>query len=260
MTSTRFLIALSLITTGCEAQTQNAANAVPVAEAMVEPVARDVSITTSDGIKLSGTHYQGDSPPNALILQFHQAGSNKAEYTKIAPKLVNAGYAVLAIDQRSGGKNFGATNQTVDALGKSTAYLEAKPDLEAAIAWAETKKLPIIIWGSSYSAALVYLIAAENPDKVKAALVFSGGNYLGGDRVTKAARAVTIPIFATSAKDEVAVMKPILESTKSAQKVFFTPGGPGVHGSSILNPDKNPGGAAEAMTAVLAFLDDVTKG
>lgn len=256
MTTFRFLMVFCLISAGCSARAPDAANEL-VNEAVPVPINRHIVVTAKDGVKLFGTHYQGNGPPKALILLFHQAGSNKAEYATIAPKLADAGYSVLAIDQRSGGKSFGVTNQTVDALGKSSDYLAAKPDLEAAIAWAEDKKLPIIIWGSSYSAALTYLVAAENPGRLRAALVFSGGDYLGASRVPEAARKVTIPIFATSAKSEVAQMRPILESVKSAKKIFFVPSGPGVHGSSILNPDKNPGGADEAWKAVLAFLDEV---
>jgi hypothetical protein len=38
------------------------------------------------------------------ILLSHQAGSNRAEYAPIAPRLVKPGFNCLAIDQRSGGE------------------------------------------------------------------------------------------------------------------------------------------------------------
>lgn len=50
-----------------------------------------------------------------MILLFHQAGSSKAEYATISPRLVAAGYSALAIDQRSGGELFGS-NETAAAL------------------------------------------------------------------------------------------------------------------------------------------------
>ena len=38
----------------------------------------------------------------------------------------------------------------------------------------------ILVWGSSYSAALVFLLAAEHQDEIKAILAFSPGEYLRG--------------------------------------------------------------------------------
>lgn len=256
MINARLLFALCLVATGCDAQTPNASAKATIST--LNPA--NVSLVARDGVRIFGTFYESRGRARAIILQFHQAGSNKAEYKTIAPKLAEAGFAVLAIDQRSGGRNFGANNETVDLLGQSRDYLAAKPDLEAAIAWASAKKLPIIIWGSSYSAALVYLVASEKPDKVVAALAFSGGNYLGGDRVTAAARTIAIPVFATSAKSEVAKMRPILDNARSTNKVFFVPMGPSAHGSSALIAEKNPGGTEEIWAAVFAFLNSIEKG
>jgi pimeloyl-ACP methyl ester carboxylesterase len=96
--------------------------------------------------------------------------------------LATLGFNVLAIDQRSGGNAWGRTNETVKRLGKSTGYDEALPDLEAALQWAKSsgETGPIIVWGSSYSAALVFLLAANHRREVKAILAFSPGEYLRG--------------------------------------------------------------------------------
>ncbi len=108
-------------------------------------------------------YYERDAErPKGLILLFHQAGSSKGEYDKIGDRLQAAGYSSLAIDQRAGGDMFGP-NETVKALGHEGSFLEAKKDLEAAFAWAQDKHLPVILWGSSYSASLVFLVAAEHP-------------------------------------------------------------------------------------------------
>jgi dienelactone hydrolase len=139
-----------------------------------------------------------------LILLFHQAGSNRGEYATIGPALATLGFNALAIDQRSGGNAWGRTNETVKRLGKSTGYDEALLDLEAALQWAESSGQTgsIIVWGSSYSAALVFLLAAEHRNEIKAILAFSPGEYLRGSAtVRKAAAQVSIPIFVTSAKD-----------------------------------------------------------
>jgi len=60
-----------------------------------------------------------------------------AEYSSIAPRLVEAGFTVLAIDPRSGDGAFGGTHRTVAGPGQSTAYEQA----EAALAWARFDRL-----------------------------------------------------------------------------------------------------------------------
>jgi len=218
-----------------------------------------VTLTADDGVKVYGDWYKAEHP-KALILLFHQAGSNRGEYSTIAPRLVQEGYSAMAIDQRSGGERFGHVNETVAKLGHSTEFLPAAKDLEAALAWgiAASGGAPVILWGSSYSSSLVFLVAAKHPSQVAAVLSFSPGEYLGGvDTVRKAASLVTVPVFITSAKDpdEVAEARKIFIATASPTKTQFTPSKAGVHGSSTLREDRNPLGAAENWTAVLAFLN-----
>ncbi len=216
-----------------------------------------VTLKAADGVPVFGALYRAEHPKAQLLL-FHQAGSNRAEYSSIAPRLAQQGFNVLAIDQRSGGKLFGRTNQTVAKLGKSTSYLEASQDLETALAWASDQKLPVGVWGSSYSAALVFLLAAAHPADIKAVLAFSPGEYLGKpDLVQTAAAKVTAPIFATSSIDaeEIASAKAILAVSPSPAKTQFIPQVGGVHGSSTLRADRNAKGSAENWAAVLAFLN-----
>jgi dienelactone hydrolase len=198
--------------------------------------------------------------PKAVIVLFHQAGSSKDEYAPIAPRLNAAGYATLAIDQRSGGDMFGP-NQTVADLGRPATYLEAKDDLETALTFAKSEKLPVILWGSSYSASLAFLVAAGHPGEVAALLAFSPDEYFDGKPSVHAAAAkLTIPVFVTSAQDpgEIAAAKSLLDAVPGRTKVQFVPTHGGVHGSSILRADRNAKGADEAWAAVLAFLARVT--
>jgi dienelactone hydrolase len=218
-----------------------------------------ISFVASDRVQVFADYYSAGSKAKPLILLFHQAGSNRGEYATIAPMLVTLAFNALAIDQRSGGNAWGRTNETVKRLGKSTGYDEALPDLEAALQWAKSSGQtgPIIVWGSSYSASLVFLLAAEHPADIKALLAFSPGEYLhGASTVRKAAAQVSIPIFATSAADpkEIATAKSILDVSPSAEKTQFVPRIAGVHGSSTLREDQNPNGAEENWAAVKKFL------
>lgn len=245
-----FLIPFLLMTAGCEAKPAKD----PMITTTASAQATRATLTTKDGVKIFGNYYEA-AKPKAVILLFHQAGSNKAEYATIAPRLVAAGYSALAIDQRSGGKDFGARNQTVDTLGKDSDFLDVKLDMEAALLWASQKKLPVMIWGSSYSAALSYVVAAENPDMVTATLAFSGGDYLNKGQVMAAVRKINMPVFATAPKGEISEMRSILMAAPSTRKTFFIAKTPGVHGSSTLIPSENPKGAEENWSAVLAFLE-----
>lgn len=213
-------------------------------------------LKTSDGVTVYGLEYKATNP-RAVILLFHQAGSNKGEYSSIAPRLAQEGFTVLAIDQRSGGNLFGHNNETVKKLGKSATYLETLPDLEAALAWGNQQKLPVLVWGSSYSSSLVFLLASKHTDKIAAVLSFSPGEYLGQEGlVQQAAAKVTQPVFVTSSieNQEVDAAKKIISASPSMNKVQFIPKIAGVHGSSTLRDDKNSKGKDENWQAVLAFL------
>lgn len=255
-------LVMSILASACDAAPTNLGQQAEASSETSGPTglsARPVRFKTRDNVMVHGRYYEAQAP-KALILLFHQAGSNKNEYSSIAPRLVEAGYSALAIDQRSGGNMFEARNETVASIRQNGGYLDAKRDLEAALAWAGDKRLPIILWGSSYSASLVFLVAAEHPGKVKALLSFSPGEYLGrGEPVRSAAAKVNVPLFVTSAKDaeEIAGAKAIVNSSVARHKILFAPRSGGVHGSSTLIADRNPGGAEEVWKAVLQFLDDL---
>jgi alpha-beta hydrolase superfamily lysophospholipase len=219
--------------------------------------AKPVTLTAADGVKVSAEFNAAPGSTRGIIVLFHMAGSNKSEYAPIAARLHSAGYSTLAIDQRSGGDAFGSHNATVAALGKSTGYTAALPDLEAALAFAtdEANKRPVIIVGSSYSAALVFLLAAKSPGAVAGIVAFSPGEYLGAVSVKAAAAQVSVPVFVTSAASggEISAAKSILAASPSATKVQYVPTA-GVHGASTLREDANPKGAAANWAAVEAFL------
>jgi dienelactone hydrolase len=214
------------------------------------------SIKAADGVTVYGDLYEGprgDKGP--VVLLFHQAGSSAAEYEPIAPRLVQEGFSCLAVDQRSGGDMFGR-NRTVEANGFRTPqlYEAAYADLVAALDWAVQKGYdPIIVWGSSYSASLCLRLAAER-EEVDAVLAFSPGEYFNKEGlVADWAARVTVPVFVASSPGEVDKASAIFERISSKGSSQFVPD-EGVHGSSMLRPDKNPRGAEEAWRAVLSFL------
>lgn len=246
-----------LAITGCGQAATEPAQAEQSSEPAPQMAISDVSLVANDGLTINGRYYRADQP-KAIILLFHQAGSSLAEYATIAPKLVEQGYSVLAIDQRLGGTMFGP-NQTASRLGKPATFNDVLHDLEAALVWSRAAHLPVIVWGSSYSAALVFKLAERHPSEITALLAFSPGEYLGpGKPVAKAAAALSIPVYISvgSGPDELSYAKPIFAATGSSNKVLYVPK-IGVHGSSTLSSSRNAKGAQDNWISVNRFLTSV---
>ena len=256
----RWILALPLLLSAAACDARPAGNSA-TENATATAAAHPMTLKAADGVTIHGSFYKAANP-KALILLFHQAGSSKDEYATIAPRLVEAGYSALAIDQRVGDGLFGK-NETAAALGRDADYLEARPDLQAALDWAQTQKLPIILWGSSYSSSLIFPLAADHPNGIVALLSFSPGEYFDSDKqmIRRAAAKVNVPVFIASAssKEETDEADPVMAALpKSARNVRFVPEH-GVHGSSTLIESRNPEGAEANWRAVLSFLDQVTK-
>ncbi len=215
--------------------------------------AAPVTFSADDGVTVHAD-YQGQGD-RALIVLFHQAGSNLHEYDPIVPRLHELGFDTLAVSQRSGGARFGGVNDTADRVGGDPDYLAAYPDMEAALAFARGKSGRVAVWGSSYSSALVFKLAAEHPNGVVGVLSFSPGEYFGAAfSVSDAAGQIKVPVFVTSASDagEIAAAKAIVAAVPEGATQFVPKHG--VHGSSTLRDDQNPNGAVENWAAVEAFL------
>ena len=254
----RWILALPLLLSAAACDAKPAGNSAT--ENANPTAAEKMTLKAADGVTVYGRLYQA-AQPRAVILLFHQAGSSKDEYATIGPRLVKAGYRALAVDQRAGGGLFGK-NETAAGLGREADYLEARPDLQAALDWAQTQHLPIILWGSSYSSSLIFPLAADHPQGIIALLSFSPGEYFDSDKrmIRRAAAKVTVPVFIASAnsKEERDDADPIMASLpKGAQNERYVPEH-GVHGSSTLIASRNPAGAEANWREVLVFLDRVT--
>ena len=220
-----------------------------------------IDFPAADGLEVRADLYETHDKAGTLIVLFHQAGWSRGEYREIAPKLVALGYRVMAVDQRSGGAINGVRNETARraaAKRRKRSYLDAYPDLEAALKFAKTKLKAsrVVVWGSSYSASLVFRLAAEHPSEVDAVLAFAPGEYFkkaeGPEYVRGFALKVNQPLFVTSSKQERAQVEPIFKASPSKKKILFTPASKGQHGSRALW-DKWPDSDVY-WSSVLGFL------
>jgi pimeloyl-ACP methyl ester carboxylesterase len=132
--------------------------------------------------------------------------------------------------------------------------------LEGALAYAERTwpASPVIVLGSSYSASLVFFLAAEHANEVATLLAFSPGEYFGGHPVREQVARVQCPVFVTSSPnpEEVAAAKRLFDGVPSPDKTRYVPTH-GVHGASALRIDTNAQGASEVWAHVEAFLDSL---
>jgi len=203
-----------------------------------------ISFNSKDGLKVTADLYLTDNPLNPFIILFHQAGWSRGEYTEIAPKLNALGYNCMAVDQRSGEKVNNIINETARRATEkslSSNYPDALPDMLAAIEYvkANFKMKKLILWGSSYSSALVLKIAGDYPDIADATLSFAPGEYFERfgqpeDWITQSAKNIKIPVFITSAKNEHVYWKNIFDAIPTTTKQSFIPTTEGNHGSRAL--------------------------
>lgn len=215
-----------------------------------------ITFPSLDGLEITADLYHvGDDAP--VFVLCHQARYNRTEHTETAKTLMARGYNCLATDQRSGGLLNDQDNETTKratAKGLPTAYIDAEPDIIAAVNYMAKKyNQPVILVGSSYSAALGLKVAKENPN-VKAILSFSPGEYFGNKlALGKTIAGLDKPTFITSSKSEVPTAKPLADVVAKNKITHFIPQSDGAHGSRVLWSEQPF--SAEYWAAVDAFLE-----
>lgn len=240
---------------------------VPVALSLgtIRSSAQQVTFPASDGATVHGTWHRSDNQSVATIIAFHQGGaSGEAEYSPIIPRLHAEGFDVLVIDQRAGGNLFGGVNRTVAANGESTGFCEAAPDLEGALRYARNNApdMPIILWGSSYSGALVLRLAASNPDGVAGVLAFSpasGGPMAvcRGEDVSDRIRVPTLTLRPLAEMERESSVQQFAKFQEQGHETYVAD--PGTHGSSMLVEERVESSVADTWNVVSAFLERVTR-
>ena len=234
---------------------------------LILPIQEKETITfpSDDGVTITADLYMPHPKDAPMILLFHQASWSRGEYLEIAPKLNELGYNCLAVDLRSGKSINNIVNEThasARQLFKETQYINALVDMESAVKYArkELAEGDLIIWGSSYSAALTLKIVGDHPDWVDAGLAFSPGEYFTSqgkprDYITRSAAHIERPVFITSAHNEKSNWWGIYVAISDMDKTYFWPSTTGNHGSRALwskFPD-----SAEYWEAVKSFLQSL---
>lgn len=223
----------------------------------------DLTPTTEDGVVIHGYVHEAENPTDRpVILLFHQGGSNaRGEYGEINNWLGTAGYTTIGWDLRVGGSEYGSLNLTAEALpGDATPdYCDAAADVDTAIAASKAAGFsgPFILWGSSYSGALVFGAAARHPGDVAGVIAFSPatGAPLADCLARETASAIEAPKMVFRPTSEMArassqEQKTVLEKSY----VRFVVVKDGVHGSSMLVDERTGHDMSAARTDVMQWL------
>jgi pimeloyl-ACP methyl ester carboxylesterase len=222
----------------------------------------EVSFDSTDGVTLYGDVYESSKGKSApLVMLFHQGGGDvRGEYASHIPKLLKKGYNVIAVDLRTGGDRFGSVNRTVANLkNKKYGYCDAYPDLAATLNFARKSGFTgkTVAWGSSFSAALVFQLAAKYQDEIAGILAFSpaSGGPMEQCKPDLYSKDVRAKVFAARPRRE------INENSEAQLKSFRDLGFEtyvsenGVHGSSMLNAERVKGDVSDHWRAVFNFMN-----
>lgn len=239
----------------------SAALALPLATLPADPV--PTRFVAEDGLMVNADLWivKPDTQTPFVVL-FHQARWSRGEYIDIAQRLNTMGFNCMAVDARSGHSVKGIDNGTAaraKAEGMDTGFMSAAKDLRAALEHARSKyaKGDLIAWGSSYSASLVLLLAAEDPNLVDGIVTCSPGEYFSDrevpeDFVARHAKKIVCPVFVTSAKQESGKWAGIFKALPKKTRVSFVPESAGEHGSRALWPESPS--SDEYWDALMPFL------
>jgi len=185
-----FVFLILALSVACpKAQTADSQTAPQTIQAKVDPSlapagATRVALTTSDGFTVAAYFYASKAKNAPGVILLHQRGADKDSWKDLAPKLVEEGFAAIAIDLRGHG-------ETVDPQGRrpSLGSLKeadyAKMALDVAAAHDYLDKQPNVngnrigIVGASIGANLGIIYAAGDR-RVRTVVALSPGlNYFG---------------------------------------------------------------------------------
>lgn len=138
-----------------------------------------IHLKTSDGITLSGVYRHDGQDKIAILL--HMMPATKESWEGIAQKLLEHGYASLAIDMRGHGESTMAG--TLDYKDFSEEQQQAKRlDLEAALDWTREQGFDdsrMILIGASIGANLAIRALTQHPGLPFVIALSPGLNYRG---------------------------------------------------------------------------------
>ena len=217
--------------------------------------AERVSFETEDGFTLVGDLWAGAPDAPAAVL-LHMYGSNRGAWTPLVPKLRDAGFTVLAFDQRAHGESTSRAGGELRVAeiprGEFGAVLrDGVRDVAAAEALLAGRGLGhggLVLVGASYGCSVALLASQASTGVGAVALLSPGASYFGVD-VLPAARAFQGPLLGVAAEDDPGSARGVRAIVKAHpgpdELVVYPSGG---HGTRLF------GSHPEVMARVVEFL------
>jgi pimeloyl-ACP methyl ester carboxylesterase len=197
-----------------------------------------VTFLASDNLKITADLYLKDYN-FPFILLFHQSSGSRGEYAGIANRLLNLDYNCLAVDLRTGGKVNYIKNETVSRVqdkNMSCKLIDSRKDILAAIEYAgKYNNIPVILFGSSYSASLC-MIVGKNNERVNAVVAFSPGEYFEPEISVKSVlKDFDKPLFVSSSENEYSYILEMLDfAPEDIVTIYKHNEGNDYHGAKVL--------------------------
>ena len=177
---------------------------------------------SADSTKIRGDLYVRDYSLPFMIL-CHGESADRREFYEIAPRLLNLNYNCLAVDMGTGGSH-------------SYSLAGAQTSLRAAMAYVRKfNSLPVILFGSSWSASVCLLESAANP-QIAAIVALSPGEYFQPKiRMSDVVEKINHPVFICGTRAEFSYLQKMVENRPGGELTLFQPEkGKGVHGAAAL--------------------------
>lgn len=205
----------------------------------------DTVVYTPDSIPIhTRMHRKADA--KVMIFLFHQGRSNvRAEYQRFLTHIENeTEFDYIAVDLRKGGQLYGGFNRTSAEMEiDSIEYCDVYADMVAALTFYLDKRnqtRPIVVVGSSYSAALAIKLAHEYP-QINGVVAYSpsSGGPMAACTPNPLFESLKTPLLLCRPKSELAISS-VKSQFELAQKynheTFVSEYG--VHGFSMTDPQR----------------------
>ena len=167
------------------------------------------SAKAEDGLVLKGTLFLPDGVKEArpVVILLPMMANDRKSWGDVPKKLVSAGYAVLAMDQRGHGESvWQGKKKLVFTKLTNSEFAKMVTDLDAVLALLSKQKKAdptrVAIYGASIGANVALVYASSHP-KIKAVVLLSPGLDYKGITTSDAAAASSIrPVLLVAARQD----------------------------------------------------------
>ncbi|MCK6485213.1 MAG: alpha/beta fold hydrolase [Phycisphaerae bacterium] len=207
------------------------------------PEPRTVSFKTADGVEIAASYYEptktGKQQPKApAAVLVHMYPADRHSWKPIVPRLLEAGFAVLAYDIRGKGGSAGdraLARRYTERDGPL--FVDAWQDADAAVKWLGEQKhvdtSRIVMLGASIGCSISLDYAARN-ENVRAVVCLSPGtNYFGVDSKAHIKKCGARPILLCAPEAERSEPQELKALAEKAV-LDIRPGDRSLHGTNMF--------------------------